>query len=427
MIERRQRRRRDGSTYTVFRVRWWDEGGAKRCRTFDRERDARDFDAKVRVARRSDDLAALDAGKQPLTEFAAEWWEVYAATNLERRTLPSYASHWNRHVLPRLGALQLRRITPQVIARFRADLEADGVGDETIRRTMTMLQGMFARAVEWQVVATNPVKAVRKPPSKRQHAVRAVPPHRVELLRATLLAKDRADHATLISVLAYAGVRPEEALALEWRHVRERTLLVEQKNVDGEIVTGQKTDRPPRTVELLAALRKDLREHRLRVGRPADDALIFPTPRGAPWRDHDYRNWRRRTFQPHAKPCGLSSRPYDLRHSLASLRIQEGRLSIVEIAEQLGHSPAMTLRTYAHVIDEFRGAGKVDPDELIADARAAVKRGEGISDGPQMDPTTQNTGANPGAREAESPMTTGKPSAGLEPATPSLPWKCSTS
>lgn len=148
VIERRERRRRDGSTYTVYRVRWWDEAGKKRCRTFDRERDARDFDAKVRIARRSDDLATLDAGKQTLTEFAAEWWDVYAATNLERRTLPSYASHWNFHVLPRLGALQLRRITPQTIARFRADLEADGVGDETIRRTLTMLQGMFARAVE---------------------------------------------------------------------------------------------------------------------------------------------------------------------------------------------------------------------------------------------------------------------------------------
>ena len=105
------------------------------------------------------------------------------------------------------------------------------------------------------------------------------------------------------------------------------------------------------------------------------------------------------------------------------MRIQEGRLTIVEIAEQLGHSPAMMLRTYAHVIDGLRGAGKVDPDELVADARAAIKRGEGISDGPQMDHTTENTGANAGAREAESPMPAGKPSAGLEPATPSLPSK----
>jgi hypothetical protein len=37
--------------------------------------------------------------------------------------------------------------------------------------------------------------------------------------------------------LVYAGLRiPEEVLALEWRHVLERTLLVEQRLIDGEIV-----------------------------------------------------------------------------------------------------------------------------------------------------------------------------------------------
>ena len=31
--------------------------------------------------------------------------------------------------------------------------------------------------------------------------------------------------ATLISVLAYAGIRPGEALALQWRDIREQTIL----------------------------------------------------------------------------------------------------------------------------------------------------------------------------------------------------------
>src|SRR4051812_44390031 len=42
--------------------------------------------------------------------------------------------------------------------------------------------------------------------------------------------------------------------------------------------------------------------------RRADDELLFPTPRGEPWRDHDYRNWRKRWFQKLAPACGLSSR-----------------------------------------------------------------------------------------------------------------------
>ena len=51
--------------------------------------------------------------------------------------------------------------------------------------------------------------------------------------------------ATLISVLAYAGLRPQEALALRWRDVGERTLMVNAQK------TGQR-----RNVRLLAPLRR---------------------------------------------------------------------------------------------------------------------------------------------------------------------------
>ena len=61
---------------------------------------------------------------------------------------------------------------------------------------------------------------------------------------------------------------------------------------------------------------------------PSDRHCIFN-----PWRDHDWKNWRRRIFEPAAKAAGLERvRPYDLRHSFASLLIHEGRLSIVWIS-----------------------------------------------------------------------------------------------
>jgi hypothetical protein len=43
----------------------------------------------------------------------------------------------------------------------------------------------------------------------------------------------------------------------------------------------------------------------------------------------------------------------------------------------------MTLRTYAHVLAEFRGGGQVDPDALIADARVAVPGSERVARGPK--------------------------------------------
>jgi integrase len=60
--------------------------------------------------------------------------------------------------------------------------------------------------------------------------------------------------------------------------------------------------------------------------------------------------------------------PYDLRHAFASLQIRAG-LSIPELAEQMGHSPAITLDAYAHVIHELKGEPIVSAEEQIEQAR----------------------------------------------------------
>jgi transposase-like protein len=53
------------------------------------------------------------------------------------------------------------------------------------------------------------------------------------------------------------------------------------------------------------------------------------------------------------------------------LRIREGA-SITELAEELGHSPQMTLNSYAHVIDELRGAPRLPAEQEIARARREI-------------------------------------------------------
>src|SRR3954471_10395034 len=371
MVEKRERRRRDGSTYAVWRVRWYDETSAERSKTFDRATDAKAFEAKIRTLKRAGALADLDAGQETLAEIVQEWWTGYGGPNLERATLRAYASFWNGHALPRLGHLQLRELTPQTIAHFRADLEQAGVGIEAIRKTMTMLQGVLQRAVEWGRVPTNAVKMTRKPPKQLRPAVEAIPPERIEVMRALLLERGRVCDAALVSVLAYAGLRPQEALALEWRHLRERTLLVERALSDGEL-KALKNRRQPRTVALLAPLRADLADWRAAAptGGP-----VFPSASGGFWRPSDWRNWRKRIYKPVAEAVGIDgARPYALRHAFASLLIHEGRLSVVEIAAQLGHNPTVCLDTYAHVMAEQDGGERIGADEQIAAARRALER-----------------------------------------------------
>jgi integrase len=110
----------------------------------------------------------------------------------------------------------------------------------------------------------------------------------------------------LVSVLAYAGLRPwSEAVTLAWDDVRERTLRV----------------------------------------------YASKTRSGRAWTEHDVRNRHPRVWKPAIKACELdpATVPDDLRHSFASLLIHEKRLSIVEIAEQMGHALTMTSDTDDHV------------------------------------------------------------------------------
>jgi integrase len=412
-IERVSRKRGTG-----WRVRWRD-GTRNRARTFDRKADAVAFEAEVRRRRIAGDLRPLEAGRETLQEFAEEWWRLYALQNLARTTLASYASLWDAHVLPRLGATPLRELDPLSLAAFRAELTAAGVGPAAVRRVMVILQGVLERAVEWQHIPANPARAVRKPPQRRERAVRPLSPLAVERIRARLLDAGRVRDAVLVSVLAYAGLRPGEAIALTWSHIRDRTVLVERAVALGELKTT-KTART-RTVRLLAPLGADLREWRIRQGRPPDEALVFPGRGGAIWGDDAWRYWRRRVFKPAVKAMGLNSpvRPYDLRHSFVSLLLAEGA-NVVEIASQAGHSPTMTLSTYAHLFDEAAGAEPISADDEIRRARQLVR----------LERRTRSVPEEPSALrrwEDESPANPEEPTPGLEPGTPSLRVKCSTS
>ena len=323
-----------------------------------RKRDAEAFDAEVRRRKRTGELATLDAGRQTLAELAEDWWRLYAAGNLAPATREVYAILWDAYVLPRLGGLRLRELSPEVVQRFRRDLEEAGVGPASARKTMVLLQGVLQRAVEWGRLPQNPARPVRKPPLERERAIRPLPPATVERIRRHLLGRGRVSDATLVSVLAYAGLRPGEAVGLCWRHVQDRTLAVE----------AAKTRRL-RTVPLLAPLAADLAEWRLACRRPPADAPLFPRPVGGPWSKAVWENWRDRVYAPAARAAGVEHPvPYDLRHSFVSLLIHEG-LSVLEVARQAGHSPKVCLDTYAHVFDDFDPAQRTPAEAAIRQAR----------------------------------------------------------
>lgn len=140
---------------------------------------------------------------------------------------------------------RLTYVRQEIIVRFHADLGRAGLRDASVRKVLALLQGVLQRAVEWQRIPANPCKAVRKPSQRRDRVVRPLAPEQVERLRRHLLARGRLRDAVFISVLAYAGLRPGEALGLTWGHIRERTILVERALALGRLKTTKTGRREP--------------------------------------------------------------------------------------------------------------------------------------------------------------------------------------
>jgi integrase len=233
-----------------------------------------------------------------------------------------------------------------------------------VLHALALLGSILQRAVESERIARNPARLVRKIKRSPRREVRPLAPVTVERLRAASQERD----AVLISVLAYAGLRPQEALALCWGHVRERTILVERAVSLGE-VKDTKT-RAHRTVRLLAPLQGDLRGWRRSQGPLVDSALLFPSSQGRLWTKTDWDNWRRRAFDRACMAITLyDARPHDLRHSFASLLLHEGR-SVMYVARQLGHDARLTLSTYGHVIDELDDSPQIPAEDAIRAARS---------------------------------------------------------
>jgi integrase len=354
-----KRKRKDGSTAWVYR---WHEGRRYRAKVFDTKRAAELFEAEIRRRRQMGSLGLDEGGRRTIDDLHSAWWEVHSP-GIAPATRRSYEGAWRSLIEPRLGGLRLSQLTTRRIEEFVHGLLAEGVGEASAEKAWVVLSAMLGRAQAWGWIGTSPMVAARKP---RKRGTRRVPgalvPREVEAVRSSMAQRD----AAMVSVLAYVGLRPGELLALRWEDVGDAGIRVERAASLGE-VKSTKTRRT-RVARLPATVSEDLAAWRL----ACDGDLVFPGRDGGVWSEDEWRRWRRGAFARAVRAAGLPAgvRPYDLRHSAASLMIHEGR-NIVEVAGWLGHDPATCLSTYSHLIAELAGRDPVPMEEMVRLARQA--------------------------------------------------------
>lgn len=385
-----------------YKVRW-REHGRNRARTFGLKRDAEAFDREIERRRVLGPLAVqqLTGRAGPtLNQWIETQWGPQHAANLEQATRDRYANVYKVHIEPWLGGAPIGELSVSVVRGWQAERVKAGVKPGTIHKARTLLSSVLRHAAESEAIQANPVALVRAPKSGHHDAIQPLSPAVIERIRWHLLhpatrevsasiAGQRGRRryelpalgtpqtwrrdALIVSLLAYGGLRPGEVRALRLGDVREHTLLVQRAaNPDGS-VKATKNDRN-RSVKLLAALEQEIREYRLAVGRPPDKTLLLVDDHGQPWDKSAWQVWRKDRWRPACEAAGLDPvpRPYDLRHSFASLLLAEGRQPLY-VARQLGHSLTVLLTSYAHLIDEYEERPKIDADAEIAKHRETAR------------------------------------------------------
>lgn len=301
--------------------------------------------------------------KERFTAFAQRWLKDYAAATVRPTTLASYHMICRKHLIPELGLMPLTQLRPDRIQQYFTKKLESGLSSTTVRHHAMLLHRILATAVREGLLIQNPTDRVDVPRN------RAVEMQTFDTERARLfLAAARSSPLYRLFLFAVlTGCRLGECLGLAWTHCNltlgfaeivqtlywlygskakgERTQLLlkepKSKQAKGAVPL------PPPLPEELRRLRDEQEENRRLLGeRYHDYGLIFTQVTGRPLHPSDVRKEFHRVLREAQLP---KIRFHDLRHSHASLRLEQGDHPKLLQAALRHSTAAFTLQTYSHL------------------------------------------------------------------------------
>ena len=295
------------------------------------------------------------------SEVAKEWLE-YKKPNLRASTWSVYEGHTRNHFND-LDNLKINRISIAKIEKFISDRQKEGMHILTLRKILVTLGQIMAYAVRHRYISYNPFKDAERPKGQGEikgQKTRILTPEEIN----TFLEKVTNQKCrTLFRLAIFSGARQGELLGLKWSDVDwENSQIHIQRTFNNDAWYSTKTETSNRKIDLGPKMLIDLKKWKLACPESKLN-LIFPNKVGNPI---NHNNLVNRHFNPALKAAGLHRiRFHDLRHTYASLLIEQGE-NIKYIQNQLGHSsPTVTLNVYAHLMKPTNQAAAIRLENTI--------------------------------------------------------------
>lgn len=323
-------------------------------------------EVKAKLAKALEDSKGLDivrTDEYTVAEWLRLWYELYAEPNVRPTTAASYRRNIELHVIPHIGDIKLNRLTSRELQKFYKDLlengrlrEAQkeknpGLSNSTVRGIHMMLHNALDRAVRERLILRNPTEDCIIP-KLRKKEMKILRP---EDIKAYLAAAERRGVLPMFYLELVSGVRKGELVALLWDDldIEQRTISVSKQALSrpgGEIVVNRpKTENSIRAISIpQEAVDLLVEEHQKHPHNP----YMFPSPKtGEMYYPDSVVNLHKKLLQ----DAGLGHiRFHDLRHTFATMALQNG-VDVKTVSAMLGHYDAgFTLRTYTHATRQMQ-------------------------------------------------------------------------
>lgn len=317
------------------------------------------------------------AGQQTLRTYADRWLVTRRVKGrpLAPRTHELYRWQLDRHVLPVLGEVELRRLDAAVVRSWHGTLTGPtGPGAITAAKCYRLLRAICNTAIADGELARNPcaIPGAGDEASAERPAV-SVP--QVYELAEAVGPRWRA----LVLLAAFCGLRFGELAALTLGRLDllhgTVTVAASVSELAGGVrhVGPPKSDAGRRTVAIPAVIRDDLQQHVAQFAESGPNGLVFVGPKGRPLRN---ANFGRSVWRPAVSQVGLPGLHFhDLRGCAATLAAIAGATT-AELMHRLGHAtPDVALRYQRATADRDVAVARALSDLVTSASVVPLKTG----------------------------------------------------